>query len=269
MLLAKILAFIRRDFAIEISYRFLFILRLLRVFAAITIFYFISKLFGKGNHVYLKEYGLDYFSFVLIGIAFYEYLATALRSFSDTIRNEQMSGTLEAMLSTPTDVSVLMVGSAIWDFIFNSITVVLYLAFGVIFLGADLSRMNLVAALIILALTVISFSGIGIISASFTVILKRGDPLSWLVSLCISLMGGVYYPVDIMPPFLRAFSYFLPITYSLRSLRFAILKGYGLTVLLPDIGILLGFCLFLIPLSLWLFRLALKKAKRDGSLVYY
>lgn len=269
MWLNKIFAFVKRDFAYEISYRVAFLLRLGSIFTTVLTFYFISRLFGKGASVHLAAYGGDYFPFVLIGIAFSQYIGVSLSSFAGTIRHEQVMGTLEAMLATPTRIPTIIIGASIWDFVFTSINVVLYLLFGAIFFGLDLSRMNLPGGVLILILSIACFSSIGIISASFILMLKRGDPFTWFMGACFGLLGGVYFPVDIMPKFLQLFSYLLPITYSLRSLRFALLKGYSFRMLLPDIGALVIFAIILLPISIWLFKIALNKAKIDGSLVHY
>jgi len=71
-------------------------------------FYFIAKLFGRAATPYLESYGGDYFSFVLIGIAFSDYLGVGLTSFAGIIREGQMLGTLEAMLITPPPEFILL-----------------------------------------------------------------------------------------------------------------------------------------------------------------
>lgn len=269
MLINKIKAFIKRDFAIETSYRLSFLLRLGRIFTTVFTFYFISKLFGKGASAHLQEYGGKYFPFVLIGIAFSEYLMVSLRSFSQIMRREQMMGTLEAMLATPTGVPTIIAGASVWNFLFASFSIFIYLLVGEIFLGAGLNSANLFSAFIIFILTVVSFSAIGIISAAFILILKKGDPLTWFIGMGFGLLGGVYFPVSIMPRYLQALSFLLPITYSLRGLRLAIIKGYGVHMLLPEIGALFIFCVLLFPAGIFIFKFALKKAKIDGSLAYY
>lgn len=265
----KIFAFIKKDFLIQISYRVAFILQWLGIFVSVATFYFIAKLFGHGATPYLKEYQTGYFAFVLIGITFSGYLTTAIYSFSRNIREEQMMGTLEAILVTPIKIPVIIISMPLWNFIFTSLSTIMYLLFGVLFFELDLSRMNLIASLIILVLTIISFSGIGIISAAFIMILKRGDPVTWLVSTFSQFFGGVFFPITMLPKGLQVISYFLPITYSLRGFRHAILQGYTLKMLIPEIVMLLSFCVVLLPLSIVIFRYAVKKAKIDGSLTYY
>jgi ABC-2 type transport system permease protein len=265
----KITAFIKRDFAIELSYRFAFILRLVKIFVSVLTFYFIASLFGKNASAYLAEYNGEYFPFVLIGIAFYEYFFMSLYSISQTIREEQMMGTLESMLTTPTRASTIIIGSSVWDFIFTSLSVFVYLLLGAFFFNVNFSGANLTSAFIILALTIMSFAGIGIISAAFILIFKKGDPVTWLISVFFGLLGGVYYPVKILPGFLQKCAYLLPITHSLDGLRLSILKGYGFMELLPNIKVLAIYSFIFLPISVMVFKLAIKKSKDDGSLVHY
>ena len=46
--------------------------------------------------------------------------------------------------------------------------------------GADPGSANLPAAVVVQSLTVLAFSGIGILSASFTMVFKRVDPVNFL-----------------------------------------------------------------------------------------
>jgi ABC-2 type transport system permease protein len=265
----KALTFITRDFLIATSYRFAFSLQLFGVFFSVLTFYFLAKMFEGAAIPSLEPYGGDYFSFVLIGIAFSTYLMTGLSSFSGSIRNEQMMGTLEAMLVTPTTTSLIIICSSLWNFIFASIRVLAYLLIGVFLFDVNMRGANLLAALLVLILTIIAFSSLGIISASFIIVLKRGDPINWALSAVSGLLGGVFYPITVLPHWLQNFSYILPITYSLRAMRHALLQGYSFEALAPDIAALLLFSLVMLPISILAFKFAVRRAKVDGSLVQY
>ena len=102
--LRKPVAFLIRDVREEASYKLAFIMRTAGVFLATFTFFFLSKLIGKATVPYLTAYGGDYFSFVLIGIAFSGYHQVALSGFSRRIREAQMKGTLEAVLLTQTGI---------------------------------------------------------------------------------------------------------------------------------------------------------------------
>lgn len=267
--LIKLIAFIRRDFKIILSYRSAFFLQFFSIFFSILTFYFIAKLFGNAAIPYLKSYGGDYFSFVLIGLAFSGYLNVAMSSFSSSIRTGQLTGSLEAMLSTPTRLTTILVFSSMWSFIMTSFRIVLYLLIGSTVFGVNLGSMNIPAAIIIQIVTIICFASFGIVSASFVMVFKRGEPLTGLIGKLSTLLGGVYYPVTILPLWLRPVSFMLPITYSLRGMRHALLQGYTIRALMPDLLPLMLFCIILFPASLFIFKLAVRKAKIDGTLTQF
>ncbi|HOX54896.1 MAG: ABC transporter permease [Candidatus Omnitrophica bacterium] len=262
-------AFIRKDFLGNISYKLDFVTQWAGVFVAIFTFYYLSKIIGKQASGYLAEYGGDYFPFVLVGIAVRNYIGTSLTIFSSKIAKEQIWGTLEVMLTTPTKLFTILVSLSLYDFILDSVNVFLYVFIGVVFLGINFSSAHLFAVAVILILTIISFSCFGIISASFTMVFKRGDPVLWLMSGLATFFGGVLFPVSVLPKYLQVISYSIPITYSLRALRFALLKGYSWDMLSGDIIVLLGFCLVLLPISMIVFRWALIRAKARGTLAFY
>jgi len=265
----KIWAFVRRDFKLQASYRLGFLMRLFGVLFSVASFYFVAVLFGEAAVPHLQLYGGDYFAFVLVGIAFMQYQGTAMSTFAATIRRGQMMGTLEAMLVTPTRLSTVLLASSLWSFAFTSFQVLLYLLLGMFVFGVDLGHANLGAAVVIQILTIFAFGGIGILSAGFTMVFKQGDPVNFLFGSVSSLLGGVLYPIAVLPNWLRPVSYLIPLTYSLSAMRRAILLGEPLTALASDVVPLILFGSILLPLSFVAFRYAVKRAKIEGSLTQY
>ena len=265
----KATAFILRDLIITSSYKLSFFLRFFGIFFSILVFYFIDKLFGGSMIQQLESYGGDYFSFALIGLAFTGFLWAGLGRFSKVIRQGQVIGTLEAMLVTPTRISTIILFSSLWSFLAASITSIIYLVIGAVVFGVDVGQANFPAALVVLVLTILAFSSLGILSASFIMVYKEGDPINWVFSTLSSLLGGVFFPVAVMPAWLQKLSYLMPITYSLDGMRLAILKGYSLYALRSDVIALSIFIIVLMPISIISFDIAVKKAKTDGTLTHY
>ena len=265
----KPLAFLKKDLIIETSYRVAFFLRICEIFFSVAAFYFLAKLLGTSVSPYLEPYGGNYFAFVLIGLAFSSFLSIGLQSFSLNIRTEQLMGTLEAMLVTPTKLPVIVLASALWKFLYASFSVLIHFLLGFTLFGLDISQMNVGATVLLLVLTVFAFSGIGIMSASFIMIFKRGAPLDWLVEQTARFLGGVFYPIQILPPWLRIVAKLHPITYALEAVRHAVLQGHSWYELLPEIISLLVFSAILLPLSIFVFQYGVKKAKAQGSLIQY
>ena len=262
-------AFIKRDFSQAISYRFAFMLQIGGVFFSVAIFYFLSELFGGSITPQLEVYGGNYFSFVLIGLAFTGFLGLSLSSFAASIREGQVMGTLEIMLLSPTRLSAILISSSLWGYLLTIFRVALYLVVGAFIFGADLSVANVGGALLIMILAIASFTGFGVLSAALVLIVKKGDPVAIILNGASSLLAGVFYPVAVLPDWLEPVSKVLPLTYALDSMRLAMLQGQSIYELRNDILILLAFTLVLTPISFFVFRRALKKAKMEGSLIQY
>ena len=265
----RALAFLRRDWRLQLSYRFSFLLQFFGIFFNLLVFYFLSKLVGDSAAPYLEPYGGNYFAFVLIGLAFSGYFGVGLNSFSANLREAQTTGTLEAMLMTPTRLSTVIMSSSIYDYGFVTFQVFVYLALGGLLFGVQLDKGNTPAALVVLVLTIIAMTSLGIIAASFIMVLKRGDPVTLLISSLAVLLGGVYYPVQLMPQWLQQLSRLLPITYSLDAMRRTLLNNASFQEIMPDIIALVIFGVVLVPLSLLIFRYAVHRAKVDGSLAHF
>jgi ABC-2 type transport system permease protein len=263
-----LLAFLKRDFLIEISYRTSFLIQAFGILFSSLIWYFVARLVDAPRTTPGLE-GMDYFAYVLLGVALLHYLSSAMLSFAGKIRSEQMSGTLEAMLVTPTPIGLIVLGSSLWDFLLTSLKVLAYLVVGTLLFGVVLHPESLLPALLIIGLTILAFSGIGICGAAFVLYLKRGDPITYLVSSASALFGSVFYPPEDMPAWMETLSRLLPITYALRALRASLLRGVGLADLLPDLRMLLLFIGVLLPTGVLAFRFAVRKARQEGSLVQY
>jgi ABC-2 type transport system permease protein len=262
-------AFLKRDFSLNLSYRLSFLMQFTGIFISIAMFYFLSQLFGTALIPQLEQYGGDYFSFVLIGLAFSGYVSLSLSSFAQRIREGQMMGTLEIVLLSPTRLSFILLSSSLWPYLLTTFRVMIYLVIGVLVFGVSLSQANILTAIVILILSIASFSGIGILSAAIVLIVKKGDPVAWALGGISSLLAGVYYPVTVLPDWLEPVSRFIPLTYALDAMRLAMLKGSSLYDVRVDVLYLLAFTLVLTPLAFFVFQKALKRAKKEGSLIQY
>ena len=107
--LLKLWAFIKRDFQSEVSYRLAFVLQVGGMFFSLLAFFYMTGMIDP-NAEGLE--GIRPFDWMLIGISFQFYFSAALFSFSAKIRGEQLLGTLEAMLVSPTPTSLVIFSSA-------------------------------------------------------------------------------------------------------------------------------------------------------------
>jgi ABC-2 type transport system permease protein len=261
------LAFLRRDLLTEASYRANFLFGLAGGLFSILIFFFLSQVVQQAAPG-LSRYRGGYFAFVLVGLAVNAFLGEALTGFGRRVRQAQVLGTLEAVLATPITPAGAVLGESAWPLLGATARGALYLAFGAALFGARISLSHLPAALLAVALGIVTFAALGILSASFTMVLKRGDPVAWALATLSVLLSGVYYPVEILPRPLQDAAQALPMTHVLVALREAFL-GSGGPALSRALVILGVFAAVLLPLSLAVFAWAVARAQREGSLTHF
>jgi len=261
-------AFLRRDFKIATSYRVGFVMQIASIFVAVPLFYFMGGLVDGANLKALQTYGGSYFGFLLIGVALLDYLAVSLRSFGNSLREGQLTGTLEIVLLSPTALTEVLLYSSLWFYIFTSIRFVLYLAVGALF-NLELGNANLLGALLILLIAIMSFIPFGIFTAAVIMLIKRGDALNGMITGASMFFGGVLFPVASMPEWMQFLAKFLPFTHALEGMRQAIQGGLGVAELAQYFLVLGAFVVVLMPLSWIVFAYAVRRTRVTGSLGHY
>ncbi len=267
-LTARLAAFFRRDLRDALTYKFNFVYTFLGIFFTSATFFFVSRLISPGVPA-LNPYGGDYFAFAVVGISFSSLFGIFQEGLPSIIRSAQLSGTLEALLVTQTSIPTILLGSSLYSLAYQSLRTVLQLALAVAVFGMKVGHVNWAGVAAVFLLTALCFLSIGILSASFILVYKVGNPLSWIFGGASAFLGGVVFPVAVLPGWLRWASYLVPVTYALNGMRRSLLASAAFSDILPDVAVLAAFDAVLLPLSLWLFRLAVRKAKRDGTLTHY
>ncbi len=268
LLPGRLSAFLRRDFREALTYKFSFVSSFVGILLSSATFYFVAKLVPPGTPS-LGPFGGDYFSFAVVGVAFSSLLGMFQEGLSAVVRSAQVSGTLEALLVTPASIPTVLFGSSLYSLILQVFRTVLHLGVALVFFGMTLGRVNVPGVLSVGVLTVLCFLGVGILSASFILVYKTGNPFGWILGTVSGLLGGVVFPVALLPPWIRWVSSLLPVTYALDGMRKSLLASAGFAEVLPDIAALAVFNIILLPVSLIAFRLAVRKAKRDGTLSHF
>jgi ABC-2 type transport system permease protein len=261
-------AFARRDFRIAWSYRFSFVLQAGTLVFALASAKFMSELLAEGGIASLDAYGGDYFSFVLVGLALNLLALPAVRSFSDAVRGAQVTGTLEAMLSTRSSPLAIIVSSVTYPLLRVLVELVLIVALAAVVLDARVELQHIGLTLAVLVLTVASFAGVGLMSCAFTVAFKQREPLTGAFLTGSLLLSGVIYPTSVLPSWLEVLSPLLPMTHALELTRGLFLEGAEVSNLEWHFAALAAFSA-LLPLGVWLLGRSIRWARRAGSLAYY
>ncbi|MGA8144874.1 MAG: ABC transporter permease [Candidatus Acidiferrales bacterium] len=266
--LRKIAAFFWRDFAIARGYRGALILETLEALFGVATYYYLSRFVESPELSRELPPGSSYFAFALVGFAFFDYLSVSIDAFDKSLDEARQNRTLEALLVTQTSLPVILAGSAVYPFVALALRTCVYLAWGVLLFGFAPRSANWPAALAVLLASILAFAGLGILSASYQILFKRGNPAKWIVLGISGLLGGMMYPIAVLPRPLQLVSRLIPVTYSLEGMRAALLDGASWGRIWPSIVALLAFAAILLPLSFSAFAWALRRTKITGTLTH-
>ena len=271
LLLGRVRAFVVRDFQLAVSYRLEFFMRILSILFVTTTLFFISQIFA-GSFSTPYEQWRDPFLAWITALPFLNYFMVGFSSLANAVRSEQAQGTLEGVLMTPIGVPTLIVASSAWDFVQASFHSFLYLFFGWALFGVRY-RGSFLLAVLFLLLTTLVLASIGILSASFAMVFKRGDPLGMIIGTGSALFSGVFFPTQLLAQTAGSgfgfVSRLIPTTYGIDGIRRVLIQGQGFAEVLEPLFALLVYLAIVLPFSLWVFARSVRRAKREGSLIQY
>jgi ABC-2 type transport system permease protein len=205
--------------------------------------------------------------FLLLGTLVWAYLSAVLDDISLVITWERWEGTIEHTLMAPVPRALHLIGMSVFGVLHAVVRTLLIFAIAVPFFTVDLGDANWVTAAIVLLVGSVSVAGLGILAGVLPLLYpERGTQMSFMLQAIILLVSGVYYSVEVLPDWLRAFSYISPATYLLDGIRAAIIDGEGLSGVWDELLILAGFGVLLVPGGIAVFAVAERYAKKTGQL---
>lgn len=268
-MLRKLFAFYTKDFKEARSYRISFLMQSVGVVIPLGALYFMARLFKTVEVPAVGAYGGDYVAFVLVGFVVTSYSVTALRSFSSALRSAQATGTLEMLLLTRASLPTIVFGWTLYPFMRATLFLIVYLVVGFMIVGVRLQNADMAAIAVTIVFTLLIMGSLGIIAASFTLVFKQGDPATALLIVAGGMLSGVMYPVGVLPVWLQTIAMALPQTHAIEAMRLATLRGFTIGELAPQLAALAIYAAILLPLSAWIFNVAIRQARVDGSLAQF
>ena len=205
---------------------------------------------------------------LMVGAIFWNYLSVVFSWIAETISVERWEGTLEYTFMAPVRRWAQLLGSVTYAMVYGLVhTGVIFLVLVLFFRQLDLSAANPTTAVAFMLLGSFSFVGIGMIAAILPLLyVERGAQMTFVLQSCLLLVSGVYYSIDVLPPWMQVLSRFSPATYVLDGVRAGVIHGTPVTELVYDIWPLIVMGIVLIPFGLWAFGRAERYAKRTGKL---
>jgi ABC-2 type transport system permease protein len=211
----------------------------------------------------------SYLAFVAIGLVVNLTAGVLLHQVATALRHEQLTGTFEALLSTPTFGATLQFGSVAYTLLMLPIRAALLL--GAIAVGFGLAfEVSGVAPSLLILLAFVPFTwGLGLMSAAAVVTFRRGSGATGMVVTLLGLISGAVFPIAILPGILRAIAEWNPFAIAIDGVREALIGGTGWGPAALDLLRLAPLSLAFLALGVLCFRAAVARERRRGTLGQY
>lgn len=266
-MMQRLASFIERDVRLALSLPSTLVTPFLSIAVTVGGFAVLAKIVDPRAPITSGGRHVDYFTYVVLNLAFTAVLNAALQSVPAALRRDQVAGTLEPMIGSRAPLLSIVAGSAAWPLIFATLQLVTYLLCARAF-GMQVGRVDVPLLAIVTFLGASCMGAIGIAASAAVVAFKQSPPSAVLVGGAATLLAGVLFPVTLLPPALQALSWALPLTHALAGMR-AAMTGAQWSAAEADALWLAAATAVLLPAAFAALAWALRYAKTQGSLSSY
>lgn len=268
----KIFVIIKRDMRVYFTYK----LAVSMAFLSILFNFFYMVLFGSMFEagvisVVTQTYGanFNYISYILIGSIGWGFMWSIMSQTSESIRSEMELGTLESLMLTPTSIYTMIVAYTLFGCFFGFLSIIGLLLIGLVFFDINVLATMTIFTPIVLVLSIILMTGFGMILGGLTLWIKNIGETAPLIQSVAMFFCGVYFPIAILPGFLKDIAPIVPFYWSIEGLRQSLNPQASTSYLINCSLILVFLCVIFLIIGAYVLHRGLMKAKKDGSLSFY
>ena len=179
--------------------------------------------------------------------------------------NEKHSGTLSYIMTTPTRIFSVIVGQSLFMIATGMVTVGLSLGFAAAFFGVNFANVDLLAVILVIAITAYAMSGFGLMLSSIGIYLRSSTLLASLFLYVGLIFCGVDFPVSQLPGYLQPVSQGFPLTYGVSALKSAV-SGSTVVAILPNLAAMTVIGTIMIIAGYLMFGMFEEMARKTGAM---
>ena len=176
----------------------------------------------------------------------------SLLSLSQFLVEERTQGTLQRLFTLPTAKANIVVGKILGAFMFGVIQFLFFVLVGVI-LGMNWGKDPIAVVALIMAFCMAG-TALGFLLATFVRTVAQAGNMITLFGLMLAPLGGAWWPLSIVPDFMRVIGHISPIAWMMDGFQELLYYNGTLSDVLVEIGALLAFALVFTAIGIWNFR---------------
>lgn len=196
---------------------------------------------------------LDYSDFILTGIIALSIAQGGLFGMVDLVEYRR-KGMIKRLRMTPANIGLFGLSDMVMRLLFNIVQILLLSFIGVFAFGANL-YINFASLLFIFLIGALTFNALGYFISSFSNTTEAYMGIANIFSFIMMFLSGIFFPIEMMPEWIRPISNLLPLTYFADGLRDSMIyeisifstkvwAGIGVMTLWGGIAFLLGSILY-------------------------
>jgi ABC-2 type transport system permease protein len=255
---------IRRDAILFVSYRSQVVAQFVGPLFTITLFYYISHILTARS---IHSPG-GYFGFVVVGLVIVQILTISMGVMPVSVRQELVSGTIERFLVSAHGPINGILGTMLFPLINAVVSGVLLLTLAAVIFGLPLAT-TAVLAIPVALLGTLAFLPFAFFLVALVMAFKQASSVAQFIVSGIAIVGGLYFPISVLPGWIRWASEIQPFTPATDLLRHLLVN----TALVHPAGVellkLVGFAAVLLPAGVMLLRVSIRYGQRTGTVAEY
>lgn len=167
---------------------------------------------------------------------------------------ERELGTFRRLLSAPVGKASILAGKLIPNFITALLQIIVFFAFGHFVFGMELGN-SLLGLAVMAGAVALAATSMGIFMAALAKTEAQLSSLSVLIILMMSSLGGSWWPLEIVPDFMRNLAHVVTVNaWAMDGFKDLLWYGRGAVDVLPEAGVLLVMASAAFGIGLWRFK---------------
>ena len=195
----------------------------------------------------------NYFQFMAPGIMAMVIMMAVMTGIAASISQERELGTIDGMLSAPTSRLSIILGKSMAQIVRGLLQAGITLLLAVVVFGVSINGSPWLLVLLLI-LTVFSFIGIGMLISAMASQQQTAMTIMMTLSMPMMFLSGAFFPIQQMPQIMQWISRVLPLTYAVDALRKCMVLGTGISGMMTEILVMLGFGVVFIAVAIPVFR---------------
>lgn len=170
-----------------------------------------------------------------------------------SIVRERELGTIEQLIVTPIRNWELVLAKITPYILVSFANTLLILVIGTFWFGVPI-RGSVLLLLAMTGLYILPNLGIGLVISTIARTQRQAQFMTMPIMLPSMMLSGFIFPISSLPVILQAVGYMFPLTYYIIMMRSIVIKGAGLSLLMPQVLVLTAFAIGLLGLAALRFR---------------